>query len=244
MVKNKSRSSSRYRYRYSGRSYRPGTSYAGKSLYTFAQALAKPAAKTAVKYIKKSLGLNTECKYLDLAEAVGTATSTTMTQTAGVMTPIPQGDNTNSRQGNSVRLTSMYSTFTFRAHSSSVASSRVRLVCVYQPKLNTAGAILANTDLFTDTTVNIETPYSMNTVGYKILMDKTFEISSVGQSGSTKTIRYHYQPLSHHIEWTDADTTGVAANLLQGYIRYFVCTDNGTHPPTYSSYTRIKWVDN
>jgi len=231
-----------YKKRPAKKAYRPRRRpSAPKSLTSYAISAIKGYA---LKKLKSKLGINTEHKYLDLAEAIGTATSTTMSATAGVMTPIPQGDGTNARQGNSVRLTSMNSTFTFRAHSSSVAASRVRLVCIMQSKLNSAGSFLTNTDLFTDTTVNIETPYSMNSVGYTVLYDKTFEIASVGNSGSTREINYHYTPLSHHIEWTDADTTGVAANLLQGYIRWYVCTDNGTHPPTYSSYTRIKWVDN
>lgn len=223
--------------------YRSASSYGGKSIYAMAKAFAAPGAEVATAYLKKALGLNTEVKYADFAEAAGTATTTTLSA-IGSFLPIPQGDSTNQRQGNGLRVTSLNACYTFRANTASIASSRVRLICMVQPKLNTAGAIFTAADIVTDTTANVETPYNMNTVGYNIIFDKTFEIAAVGQTGSTKEINIRYNPLQHHMEWIDSDTAGTATNLLKGYIRCFVCTDNGTHPPTYSSYSRLKWVDN
>lgn len=198
----------------------------------------------AVKQLKDKLGLNTETKYVDFAEAAGTPTTTTLTATGAISNPIPQGDGTNARQGNTLRVTSFQAKYTFRANASSVAASRVRLIIMYQPKLLQPGNVFTAADIVTDTTANIETPYNMNTVGYKILYDKTVEIAAVGQNGSTKELVISYRPLDHHMEWTDADTAGSSTLQLRGYMRAYVCTDNGTHPPTYSSYARLKFVDN
>lgn len=225
------------------RTYKKRTKKASSPPFSWKSAIFTGLSGVALALLKKKLGLNTEGKYVDFGEA-STATTTTLTATAAITNPIPQGDGTNQRQGNTLRVTSINAVYTIRAAVGSTSASRVRLIIMYQPKLNTPGSVFTAADIVTDTTANIETPYNMNTVGYKILFDKTVEIAAIGQNGSTKELIFNYHPLNHHMEWTDADTAGTAANQLRGYVRAYICTDNAGNPPVWTSYTRVKYVDN
>lgn len=236
-------SKKRYNYKYRGRSYRPGSSYAGKSLYTMAKAFAKPGAKLAVKLLKNTLGLNTECKYLDtVMGSTFLSTQVWVAMTNPVI--IPQGITTSTRVGNNIRLQSLQQKITFRSGSSSNAC-RVRILGFVQPKMLEAGQVFLPLDVLEDSTAQMNSPYNMNTNGYKVIQDRTFEISADPQDGSTRQINFNYKPLDHQIEWLSTDTTGVVGNLLRGYIRWYIFTDAPAgQEPTFEAYTRVRYIDN
>lgn len=198
----------------------------------------------ALKVLKKKLGLNTEVHYQDTIDVAAALTTTFTTFQTSLLT-IAVGDSVSTRTGRSIRISSIHIRGSLRAVAAATDACRVRIICFYQPYCTTAGAFLTPADVLEDNTAALDTPYDMNATGYRILMDQTFVVSPYGQDGSIKQWSFHYTPLSHHVEWTSADTTGAANNLLRGFIRFCAATDAvSTHEPTNESYARIKWVDN
>lgn len=231
---------------YGKRSYKKRPTYRRKSYRKPAPTIASAALSAikgyALKKLKNKLGLNTETKYLDTIQS-STALDTTFTGSSTAIT-IPQGNTTITRSGNNCRLTSYSARFSLKQNSAAVIGCRVRIIGYVQPRMQTAGAVFNANDVLEDSTAQLDTPYDMNTNGYNIIYDKTFDLPAPTSEGANKTIEFHYKPLSHEIEWNDTDTTGSAANLLRGNIRFLLACDAALSFPTYSCYTRIKFVDN
>lgn len=197
----------------------------------------------ALKLLKRKLGLNTETHYADYIDTAA-ATSTTYSLVQTSIGDIAIGDSVSTRTGRSIRVTSLRIRGTIRADPDAVTGYRVRIVVYTQPKI-VGGTLLVPGDIMEDHTAQINSPYDMNAEGFRILQDKTYNIAKYGQDGDVKTWTFTYSPLSHHMEWTSADTTGSKANLLRGMIRVMVATDAVTgQEPTLESYARLKWVDN
>lgn len=227
---------------YKKKTYRKKRTYRKKP-QSWGAAAVSAIGGIALKILKNKLGLNTEAKYLDTVMGSTTVTSATWTG----LTPsivIPQGNTTNTRSGNNCRMTHFSQKLTIRSGSSGNAV-RVRLVGFVQPRMQSAGAIFAAADIFEDATAQINTPLNMNTNGYRVICDKTFEIAADPNEGSTRQINFNYKPLSHEIEWSSGDTAGLTTQLLRGYIKFFIMTDAaGGAEPTFTAYTRVRFVDN
>jgi len=223
------------------RTYRKKT-YKRKPKSSFASAAISAISGFALKKLKNRLGLNTESKYLDTTVA-STAIDTTFTGISTALT-IPQGNTTNTRSGNNCRMTCYNMRLSLKQNSAATVGCRVRLIGYVQPRMQTAGAIFNANDILEDHTASLDTPYDMNTNGYNIIYDKTFDLPAPTSEGANKTITFIYKPLAHEVEWNDADTTGSAANLLRGNLRFLIADDAAASHPTYSAYTRVKFVDN
>lgn len=216
--------------------------YRRKPKSSFAAAAVSAISGFALKKLKNRLGLNTESKYLDTVQT-STALDTTFTGLSTSIT-IPQGNTTNTRSGNNCRMSCLNMRLSLKQNSSATVGCRVRLVGFVQPRMQTAGAIFNANDILEDSTASLDTPYDMNTNGYNIIYDKTYDLPAPTSEGANKTITFIYKPLAHEIEWNDSDTTGSAANLLRGNIRFLIACDAAASFPTFSAYTRVKFVDN
>lgn len=231
---------------YGKRSYKKRPTYRRKSYRKPAPTIASAALSAikgyALKKLKDKLGLNTESKYLDTTVGV-TAIDTTFTGISTALT-IPQGNTTNTRSGNNLRMTCYNMRLSLKQNSAATVGCRVRLIGYVQPRMQTAGAIFNANDILEDSTASLDTPYDMNTNGYNIIYDKTFDLPAPTSEGANKTISFIYKPLAHEVEWNDSDTTGSATNLLRGNLRFLIADDASASHPTYSCYTRVKFVDN
>lgn len=226
---------------YVKRRYYKTKSYAGKSVYKFAKEMAQPGAQLAVSYLKSKLGLNTERHWLDTVESEFNPTTTLAA--GGYALTIPQGDTSNDRNGSGVRLVSYEINGYVRSSHLATTAGSVRLIVVGQKVTN--GNIIAASEVL-DVTTNITSPYNMDTEGYTILYDNTFDMLGYGSNANQKNFHISV-PIGNnwHLKWTDADTTGAAANVQKGYIRMFYMYQGfATTAPILSLYTRVKWVDN
>lgn len=229
------------------RSYRRKRSYKKKSYSKPSSSLSRMAIAglggLALTLLKAKLGLNTETHWLDTTEtAVGTLA--TMTAMAYPLT-IPIGDTSNTRTGQSCRLTSYTCNLTISQIAAATIPCQIRVLFVHikDTRCTSYGA-----SSFMDSNTRITSGYNMgdsdDAVGYKILYDRTFDLSVVGGDDAIRRVFFKYNPLSHHLKWTSADTTGVASNLISGFVRGFIQTTATSNQPTYTCDHRVKFVDN
>jgi len=198
----------------------------------------------ALAKLKAKLGLNTETKYVDTVET-NIGTSSTCGTLAYALT-IPQGTTNATRAGASCRLTSYTMVMRVVANTAALVNTLVRVIMVRWK--DSRGASITATSLLDDST-RITSLYNLggtaNAIGYTVLYDETFPINIDNVDGAQKVITFKYTPLSHHLLWTDADTTGVIGNLQDGLIRgYIMTSETGANTPNYWSDTRVEYVDN
>lgn len=227
------------------KSYKTGksfASYAGKSALTFAKAVAGSAI--AGEILKKALGLNTEKHWLDTVE-----TNIGINSSAGALANplvIPQGDSVNARQGASCRLDSYTCKLRIQANAAATTPNMVRIMFVKFK--DTRGTTPSSAD-FLDAPGRITSQLNMGdntgSVGYTVLFDRTIPINVYTSDDSTKVITFRYNPRSHHLKWTAADTTGALSSLNDGFIRGYIWTsETGANTPNYWADHRIRFVDN
>jgi len=198
----------------------------------------------AVVLLKKKLGLNTEKHWLDTLET-NVATASTASVMANPMV-IPQGDTVNTRNGNTVRMTSLVLKGRIQANTAATAGCLVRVLVV---KYNYIHGTTVGVGNVLDQTARITSPYNMGdsaTSGnYSVLYDRTFKISVSGQENDTVMFAFTYRPTNHHIKWESSDTTGALSSMINGQVRGIIMTsETGANPPNYWADWRVKFVDN
>lgn len=192
--------------------------------------------------LKKKLGLNTEGKYWDL-----TATKTSSATFTSFLTPtsgIAQGITPITRVGSGLRITHWNVKGYVQSNATLATSSQVRIVVAYQADADQG--LLTAAELF-QVPGNLNTPYNHNLQGVRILKDKTIVLNPQFSTDSViHRFNFKINPsyTEGHVKWTDADTTGADANLIQGGFYTFIITDVVATFPTYSYYSRTHYVDN
>jgi len=208
---------------------------------TPAKALTNTALRSYLdKRYQRKCGV--EVKQVDvLANAV--ALTTTLTAYVAPFTAIAQGLTDSTRTGASVEVKALRTKITVQAGAGSTAPILVRMIWVKQGKMN--GAVMAASNILT-TTTNIRSAYSLNAdESFTILKDVTFTVSglSAADSDGVKYIVWDYEPKScHSITWTQADTTGVIGNMLEGNVELYWMYEGAT-APTYNLWARSQWID-
>lgn len=194
----------------------------------------------ALKVLKNKLGLNTETKFLDTIEA-STTIGTTMAAMAYTL-QVPQGNTCNDRSGSDFRLTSHETNLTIIPNVAAITPGTVRVVAMAQRDSN--GNNFGSADIMSVAS-NIRSPYNMNSEGYNILYDRTFDLT---WGSDQKCINVHISlplGLSHHVKFLNSDTLGNAASVKDGYVRFFIQYEGlSAGQPSYAAHHRIKWVDN
>lgn len=178
-----------------------------------------------VKYFKSLI--NVEKKFFD------SYTSSVYSTTANLASlgDIAQGDGESTRDGNSVRITSMHG----KLHCVNNASATGTIVRVILFTWNNdtspvVGDILEDVD-------NPLSPLQTGANMFKVLKD--FSVSLDPNGNSNKMMKY-YIPMNHKINWTS--TAG--SNYQRGMIWRLIVSNEATNTPTVAHYNRLRYVDN
>lgn len=194
------------------------------------------------KYQKKC---GVEVKQVD---ATGAPTITTSLATYdSPYVGIAQGLTDSTRLGNSIEVKSYHIEATFHCGASSTAPTLVRVMVLKQGQMQLAA--LTGAAVLQDPT-NIKSPLLMDKQrSFTVLKDFTFRLSAFSSYEKDTYYRwvYTYRPKScHSIKWTQADTTGVIGNMLEGNLQIMVMYEQPTgapSAPTTRFYSRSEWVD-
>lgn len=188
--------------------------------------LAKKAATGVVKYY-----LNPEYKHSDYA-------ITQAVNNAGVVFSninfIAQGDTDQTRDGNSIKVTSHFMRYTFTRNTSSTATY-VRFIVFTDVSSN--AAVPAVVDVL-DNSSALSPLNTLNGSRFHILMDRTYTLSA----DKPIVAGEYYKKMQHHIKFLDGSATNT--NLGQGPIYLLAISNEITNTPTLSLQSRIRFLDN
>lgn len=208
---------------------RPGYKACGKMVYGDAK-----KALLIARGVKRLL--NVEIKNLD-TQFTAQNISTSFTQT--LLSDIPQGDTTNTRDGSQVKLTDVSVQFLIQANGSATNTS---LRCLLVQDKQSNQAIFAMGDLLEDITVNDATisPRNLdNTHRFRVLWDKQVIVSD--QAGPMKIVKT-FKKLDMKIRYDG--TSGAIADHTQNSLWICIVADEATNVPVVTLFARVRYVDN
>ena len=192
----------------------------------------------ALLALKRRLGLNTETKYVDVAGA-NNATSTLVTR---IVSPtIPQGATVGGRNGAGVRVTKVEQRINFEASAAATKGCNIRIITVRHRHQGTP-AVADVLQVTTDFSSPLHNNLAANHI--ELISDETVTLGTVTSENCTLLVTNTFSRANWQMEWTDADTTGVPANLINGAIVTMWMLDNTTTTPTITATNRIWYVDN
>lgn len=183
-----------------------------------------------VKYLKSVI--NVESKHL---EYVASTTSSTTVGLVLVNGCIP-GDTGETRDGQSIKLSSLLLRYSVVIHASATATiHRVFVLIDTQPN----AANFASGDLI-DTTTNVLSPLNI-TYGsrFRILRDI---IIHVDQNNPIRTVK-KYIKLSDHTKF-NAGTAGTIADISTNALYVCHMSNEATNVPTFDYFARTRFIDN
>lgn len=157
------------------------------------------------------------------------------------LTTIAQGDGVSSRDGNSIRLKSLFMRFNFyRALNSGPATPRAmtlfRVILVQSIYNN--NALPATSDILQNTAVFRSPINADESTGYRVLHDKIYQVTSDSPSFNTKW----YLKLNHHCKWSG--TTSAITDATSGHLFLFYFVDDTTNGDAFTVNTRLRFIDN
>lgn len=148
---------------------------------------------------------------------------------------IGQGSDYNQRNGNSVKLTSMYMRAYFDI-STSQPWTQIRTL-VFRD-MEGRGSLPAVTDVLE--TANVTSPLNhLNGSRFKILFDKFQGFSNQGTNTQHFKI---FRKLNTHLKFQG--TTAAQASLDEGAIYVLFISDQATNIPAVTYYSRLRYIDN
>lgn len=218
----------------------------GKAKASAAQAIKNTnlASYLDRKYEKKC---GVEIKQVDNAVTAASTTTTCAALSGGQpFVGIAQGLTDATRIGNTIEVKSCKFKVNFYAGAASTGVTNIRIIVCKQSQMQLAA--LTGAALLQDPT-NIRSPLIMDKQrSFSVIKDFTFKLAafSSGDAASAKSWTWTYRPKHcHSIKWTQADTTGVIGNMLEGNLIVFVFHEqNGAvSVPSYNLYTRAEWTD-
>lgn len=175
--------------------------------------------------------INVEKHYLDTGVSTTIDTSGSITLLSG----IAQGDDVNSRQGNSVLGKTLYSRVVLlRNAANTTAMNSVRIMVIRD--LNNVGSAPTVTDVLASATVH--SPLNVDhTARYQVILDKVISLSVQGQSGVN---RKWFLKVPAHLKFTGSSATDVYKNAL--YL--LLVSDQASSVPSIASTWRLGYYDN
>lgn len=188
-------------------------------------AKALPIVAGAVKYIG---GLVNVEKHQRLVNITGSLTN------AGVvhlLSPISQGDDIGSRQGNSVKSVDLMCSYNLQQ---GTAANNVARVIIFIDTAN-QGSNPAVTDVLTSATITSQRNID-NMKRFKILYDKMHSFDT----DTTTISRKYYRKLGHHIRYSSSSETAT----LQNNIFLLILDSNGTNHATLLWDSKLSFYDN
>ncbi len=155
------------------------------------------------------------------------------------LTNIPQGDTTQTRDGNQCKLTAINIKGIYNIHASAT-NSFVRIILVLDKQTNQA--IYATSDLLLDTTAqdSINSPLQLNNRHrFVVLYDKVFLVSNSGTGARKINI---YKKLQIPIRFDNS--AGAISSLTSNSLSVIFISNESTNRPNLSFISRIRYVDN
>ena len=192
----------------------------------------------ALTKLKQRLGLNTETKFVDVG---GSATATTSLVTRIVSPTIPQGSAVGGRNGAGVRVTKVEQRINVEANVAATKGCNIRVITVRHRHQGTP-AVADVLQLSTDISSPIHNNLAANHI--ELISDQLHYVGPALSSNSSIQIINTFQRANWQMEWTDADASGVPANLINGAIVTMWMVDNVTTAPAFISTNRVWFVDN
>ncbi len=200
----------------------------------------KTAAQTAQIALNMALVtrglLNVEYKLIDIA-----ATNAVMSDvpTARQLTNSIQGDSNTQRNGNQLKIKSIYFQGSVQINSAATGTSG-RILIVQDKQTN--GAQFTSGEVLQDITTqdNIVSPY--NTDGkyrFRVLYDKKFTLSTTGKQIA---LFKFYKKCDMHIRYDG--NAGSIADLSSNSLSLLYMSSEATNDPLFTYYNRVRYVDN
>lgn len=198
---------------------------------------ASTAARALSLAMRVASMVNAEKNFYDAS----TSLPPTTTPTIQPLQLIPEGDDTQMRNGRSIKLAGI----TFKSHwytGSTTSPNIIRLIFFrdnFQHGLAPVASDILVAPITVDSFRNINTA---NPGRYTILMDREVKLNPVGSSSPSAVVN-HYFDIKSHVRYTG--TTGTAAVLGQGqiYVMYF-CDNLSGGGPSCALNFRTRYYDN
>lgn len=195
-----------------------------------ATALAKTAysAYRGVRYLKGLV--NSELFKLTLTSSI---TPDSATGSYVHLTYIPQGDDDNTRSGNSIFLRYIFARCTYVQNASATNTFiRQMLICDTQQVADTAPSISGILQ-----SVDVLAPLNADNVGrYKVLSDTLIVLNS----NTPSTFRKLKKSMRHHVRYNGT----AATDIQKGGIYVFWLSNQATNTPTVNYNFRMSYHDN
>lgn len=188
--------------------------------------LAKKAARGVVKYY-----LNPEYKFSDYASTGPISNAGTVFSNINFL---PLGDTAESRNGNSIKVTSHLLRFNIIRNTAATATT-FRFIIFTDVSSN--GAVPAVVDVL-DNSSALSPLNSTNGARFHILMDRTYTLSADKPIVASQ----YFRKMNHHIKFID--NTASNSSLGQGPIYMLAISNETTNTPTFALQSRIRFLDN
>jgi len=188
-----------------------------------------------VSWLKGKVSLlNTEVKRHDFS-SFGTIQQFSGTATFVPLTNIAQGDSEVTRDGNSLKATSLHIRVGL-GQAATAAEQRIRImVC----QLKKAGEAPTITDVLETPAANLDSWRNIDkSRDLKMLSDKTYSMPADGQT-SERHIQYNFK-ISHHIKFDNTNDN----SQQYGAIGICIMTDEPTNRAGFNLASRFRYVDN
>ncbi len=215
---------------YKKRSYRPTYRSCGTMVLS-------DAKRALIKVNKLKNLLNVEYKHHNLST---TATAITDAGSVTQLSNLAQGDTSTTRDGGSVKWTSLQLTYQMKIHVSAT-TSMVRIMIVHDKQPNQAIFTLA--DLLFDATIvdACTSPYNINNASrFNIIYDKLHALN-VNSSNST-VIRKIHKKLNLKMRYDAA--VGDITDQTQDSLALVLVADQATNDPVIAFSYRGRFIDN
>jgi len=216
--------------------------------------LVEIGGRAGISKLRKALGLNTEDhQFFDNTGAgaiPGVGAGWATAGTCGLPPVIPQGATNQTRVGDSVRVTRMHWRVGIQSGTAQANGTRVRVVGVRRKFSEGAGmtASIQNTQVFANNAL-LDSQFSpnMKNDGVSVFFDRTFNLGMFSAEPIGQTFDVVLEDF--HMRWTQADTTGVLANLCEGEVGLWIAYDSNltgvlAAPPAYNVTRVTEFVDN
>lgn len=176
--------------------------------------------------------INVERKFIDQS---GSYTQGSTAQTVS-LTQIGQGVTASTRNGLSVKATSMNFRSFVRINPSSTGPVNFRVAIVIDTM--NAGTVPTYADVFESTSI-VAPLNKENTPRFKVLCDKVFRLTP-GASANGLQEFHCYKKLIHHIRYSG----GLTTDFREGNMFCVTQSDDNTNLPTHQYYSRVNYIDN
>lgn len=179
--------------------------------------------------------VNVEYKYSDFNLI---STNVDFSGITGNFHTITQGTTAQTRNGDSIKCTSLQIRGTFQSASTATGPVFVRFILVQGIKEQGAAPTLDNILTTVGSASVINSLREVNPEqNYKILVDRTYRMN-IGTDNQNKALEL-YLPIKHHIKYNTGSTLAASGGLY-----YFIVSNVSTNLPTAQFQSRLRFIDN